>query len=75
MRFFASVGPLVGPVRHDDTPSIIDVFEALDAIMPVGIAVGAGRDADGVAVWRLTVHGDVVPGRWVILNREFRSLS
>ena len=72
MRFFATAGPLVGPVRHDDTTRTIDVFEALDAIMPVGIAVRAGRNAEGVAVWRLTVHGDDVPGRWVIIDHEFR---
>ena len=71
MRYFATVGPFVGPVRHDDTPGIIDVFEALDAIPPVGIAVRAGRDAEGVAVWRLTVHGDDGPGRWVIIDHEF----
>jgi hypothetical protein len=72
MRFFATVGPLVGPVRHDDPPGTIDVFEALDDIMPVGIAVRAGQDTKGGAVWWLTVHGDDVPGRWVIIDHEFR---
>jgi hypothetical protein len=71
MRFFANVGPLVGPVRHDDTPGIIDVFEALDDLMPVGRAVRAGQDPEGVAVWRLTVYGDDVPGQWVIIAHEF----
>jgi hypothetical protein len=27
--------------------------------------------AEGVAVWRLRVHGDDVPGRWVIIDHEF----
>jgi hypothetical protein len=72
MPFFATVGPLVGPVCHDDTPGIIDVFEAPDDLMPVGIAACTGQDTKGVAVWRLTVHGDVVPGRWVIIDHAFR---
>jgi hypothetical protein len=25
----------------------------------------------GVALWRLTVHGVEVPGRWVVCDREF----
>jgi hypothetical protein len=34
-----------------------------------------GRDPAGLAVWRLTVNGDDVPRRWVIVDREFRPAS
>jgi hypothetical protein len=32
-------------------------------------------EPDGPAVWRLTVHGADVPGRWVIVDREFRQVE
>ena len=40
--------------------------------MPIGMASQCGRTDDGLAVWRLTVHGVGVPSRWIIVNREFR---
>jgi hypothetical protein len=32
----------------------------------------SGRNGDGLAVWRLSVHGADVPGRFVIVDREFK---
>jgi hypothetical protein len=43
--------------------------------MPVGMACCTGWDPAGLAVWRLTVEGDDVPGRWVIVDREFRPVE
>jgi hypothetical protein len=43
--------------------------------MPIGIASCIGWDTAGLAVWRLTVDGDDVPGRWVIVDREFRPVE
>jgi len=40
--------------------------------MPIGMASFVGRDPADLAVWRLTVEGDDVPGRWIIVDREFR---
>ena len=46
--------------------------EPPDHPMPIGTAYEAGWDPAGLAVWRLTVDGDDLPGRWVIVDREFR---
>jgi hypothetical protein len=40
--------------------------------MPIGMACCMGWDSAGLAVWWLTVDGDDVPGRWFIVDREFR---
>jgi hypothetical protein len=43
--------------------------------MPIGQASGIGWDADGSALWSLTIHGARVPGRWVIIDRRFVPLD
>jgi hypothetical protein len=52
-------------------PESIGVLEALDQPMPIGVAISVGRDAAGCALWELVVHDAVVPGRWVVIDREF----
>jgi hypothetical protein len=47
-------------------------LESLGQSMPIGIASEVGRTDEGVAIWRLDVHGVEVPGRWIIVDREFR---
>jgi hypothetical protein len=79
VRYFTNVGPDRGPVLKDtvpgakDTvPGAIDVLEALDKPVPIGRALCTGRDATGIAVWRLVVHNATVPGRWIVVDREFQ---
>ena len=60
-----------GPVRYGQLPGSIGVLEAPDKPMPIGMASQIGRTEGGLAVWGLNVHGDDVPGRWVILDRRF----
>jgi hypothetical protein len=79
MRYYTNVGPVRGPVLKDtvpgakDTvPGAIDVLEALDKPVPIGMALCTGRDTTGIAVWRLAVHNAMVPGRWIVVDREFR---
>ena len=72
MRYFTNVGPDRGPVLAGTVPGAIDVLEAPDQPIPVGLALRAGRDAAGIAVWRLVVHNATVPGRWIVVDREFR---
>jgi hypothetical protein len=75
VRYFANVGPARGPVLYRTVPGAIDVLEAPDKPMPIGMALSLGRDAAGCALgcalWALVVHDEVVRGRWVIVNREF----
>jgi hypothetical protein len=71
MEYFTNAS-VSGPVRYGQLPGSIGVLEALDKPMPIGMAFASGRTEGGLPVWRLTVDGDDVPGRWVIVDREFR---
>ena len=72
MRYFTNVGPQAGPVRYGTVPGAIGVLEDLDKPMPIDLALRVGRDAAGRAVWTLSVEDADVPGRWVVIDREFR---
>jgi hypothetical protein len=75
MRFYANAGPDRGPVLRDTVPGAIGVLERLDRHTPIGMALRTGRDAAGLAVWRLVVHDEMVPGQWVVVDREFHPAS
>jgi hypothetical protein len=71
--YFTNVGPVKGPVKYRALPtSSIGVLEALDNHMPIGEASCRTWNEQGLAVWTLRVHGKELPGRWVIIDREFR---
>jgi hypothetical protein len=61
-----------GPIRRGMVPGSIGVLEAPDKPMPIGEAHCTTWRDDGIAVWRIIVHGHELPGRWVIIDREFR---
>jgi len=61
-----------GPVREGRFPFTIGVHDAPDNFLPIGMASSVGWTEDGLAVWMLTVHDADVPGRSVIVDREFR---
>jgi hypothetical protein len=73
-RYFAHI-TAAGPVRYRQFPNSIGILEAQDQAMPIEIANCAGRDAAGLAVWKLTVRKVELPGRWVIVDREFRPVA
>ena len=74
MEYFTNAsGP--GPVRYGQLPGSIGVLEAPDKPMPIGMALQIGRTEGGLAVWQLTIDGADVPGRWVIVDREFRPVE
>ena len=71
-RYFAHIsqkGP--DPVRMT-VPGSIGVLEALDKPMPIGEASCRTHDENGLAVWTLRIGKQEIPGRWVIVDREFR---
>jgi hypothetical protein len=72
MPYFSSMGPRSGPILWRNGLAAIGVLEALGARMPIGMALSAGSDENGLALWTLTVGGDEVPGLWVVMDREFR---
>jgi hypothetical protein len=69
---FANAGPAHRPLRYGEVPGAIGVLEALDNPMPVGMALCVGWDPAGLAVWTLTVHGDGLPGRRLVIDGQFR---
>jgi hypothetical protein len=71
VRYFTDVGPDRGPLLSGTVPGAIGVIEDLDQLMPVGMALRVGADAAGRALWALTIDGDDLPGRWVVVDREF----
>ena len=60
-----------GSVRYGDVPASIGVLEALDKFMPIGEASCRTHDENGLAVWTLRIGKQEIPGRWVIIDREF----
>ena len=72
MRYFTNVGPDRGPLLHGTVPGAIGVLEDLDKPMPIDLALRVGRDDASRALWALTVDGDDLPGRWVVVDREFQ---
>jgi hypothetical protein len=60
-----------GTVRSGEYPFAIGVLRSCDNATPAGLAFEVGRTADGLAVWRMKVHGADVPGRWVIVDGRF----
>ena len=75
MRYFTDAGPFRGPLFHGVWPDAIGVLGALDQPMPIGTATCVGRDAAGCVLWELVIHDEIVPGRWIVIDREFRPVN
>lgn len=72
MSYFANIGPRSGPILGRHCLIAMGVLEAPDARSPIGMAMAIGRGDDEVEVWELAVRSVEVPGRWVVVDREFR---
>ena len=70
-RYFAHISQL-GSIRYGDVPDSIGVLEVLDKFMPIGEASCRTHDENGLAVWKLRIGEQEIPGRWIIVDREFR---
>jgi hypothetical protein len=73
VRFYANITKL-GPLKYRDVIGSIGILESLDNLMPIGQADCKTWDENGLAVWKLTVRGQPVEGRWIIVDREFKSV-
>ena len=71
MRYYTNVGPGEGPILDRHGPPTIDVMKAPTDAQPIGTALCVGVGAQGIAIWGLIVQGVEVPGRWVLIDREF----
>jgi hypothetical protein len=72
-----AVGPERGPLLYRELPGVAIGVMAdpppsdLSPGMPIGIAQPAGWDDRGRALYRLTVKGERLPGRWLVIDRRF----
>ena len=72
MRYFANAGPDRGPLLYDTVPKAIRVLEDLDRPIGIGLALRVGADAAGSALWELVIDDVLVPGCWIVVDREFK---
>jgi hypothetical protein len=72
MSYFANAGPKTGPILWRDDYEAIGVLEARADHMLIGTALLAGWGSGGAALWRLIVDDVELPGRWIVVGREFR---
>jgi hypothetical protein len=72
MTSIANIGPESVPIPWRDGHGAIGVLEARDDHWPIAMAPGTGWDDPGRLLYRLTVRGAELPGRWVVVDREFR---
>jgi hypothetical protein len=73
-RYFAHISQR-GPVKYDQVPGSIGVLKAIDNPLPIGVAQCVTWDENGLAVWTLRIGKEDVPGRWVIVDQEFRPVN
>jgi hypothetical protein len=70
--YFTNVGPKSGPfIWRDVICAAIGVLRSRDDGMPIGMALPVAWGERGVVIWKLIVDGVEVPGRWVVVAREF----
>jgi hypothetical protein len=73
MSFFANMGPQSGPIlwQEKDQCRAIGVLGSPHDPRPIGTALQVGRTEGGIAIWSIAVEGRELPGRWIVLGREF----
>src|SRR5262249_15364951 len=72
MSYFATTGPTPGRIRGRRRLVAGGALGAPDDRARVGVALADGRADYEVEVWALTIHGVELPGKWVVVDREFR---
>jgi hypothetical protein len=75
MTYYTDVGPLSGPLCSKHGFLAIRVFGAGPIQEAIGVALAEGQDANGLALWRLTIGEAEMPGTWVVLDRVFRPIA
>src|SRR3954469_16774922 len=73
MAYWTDSGPEGGPLpwQARDEPRAIGVLGSPHDACPIGSALQVGRTEDGIAIWSIAVGGRQLPGRWIVVGREF----
>jgi hypothetical protein len=61
-----------GPVKYRRVIGSIGVLAEPDNHMLIGMVKCTTMDENGLAVFVLKVRGKELPGRWVIIDRQFK---
>jgi hypothetical protein len=69
--YYCNDGPKSGPILCRHRIHALGALQAPDNHTPIGLALPVSRDDDHIELWRLIVHDVEVPGRWVVVDREF----
>jgi hypothetical protein len=70
--YYASIGPRRGPLIYSEALLAIGVTKRWQGGAAIGAALCVGRDETAVALWELTIGKVPLPGRWVVIDRQFR---
>ena len=74
-KYFTSFGPQSGALLYSAAYGAISVLEAPYKLTPIGVATCVGVDVKGQALWTLNVRDTDVPGRWIVVDRQFRPVK
>jgi hypothetical protein len=69
--YFTDAGPKSGPIFRGDGCAAIDVARDPDDDTPIGTARPVGCTEAGIVIWDTFIMEVVMPGRWIVLGREF----
>jgi hypothetical protein len=70
-KFFTNANPWSAPFLWRDDCAAIDVLRSPDDSAPIGTARPVGCTESGIAIWEISLAYAKVPGRWIVLGREF----
>jgi hypothetical protein len=71
MAYFTNDGPRSGPILWRSYSDAIDVMPTPADSAPIGMARPVGHTEGGIAIWDIYIRGELVPGRWIVLGRQF----
>jgi hypothetical protein len=70
-NYWTESGPERGPLFWHPENHAIGVLGSRADLRPIGRALQVGRTDGGIAIWSIEVEGREVPGRWIVVGREF----
>jgi hypothetical protein len=71
MPYFTNAGPKSGPILRGDGYGPIDVLKGSGGGPRIGMARPVGSTRWGIVIWEIALRGAALPGRWIVLGREF----
>jgi hypothetical protein len=71
MPYLTNAGPKSGPILWRKDCAAIDVLKRPGDGTPIGRAMPAGCTEGGITIWDIIIQGRAIPGRWIVLGREF----